>query len=91
VISDVDKSERQHAHSVETQQWMSLYQIYLIVGLAVLEPPGLLNIFAFSQTGSVISLGVSAIIIARLLTWIPTRRRVADWIERRALLSDPGR
>jgi hypothetical protein len=70
------------ALAADTGELAGLYQAQYIVGAATCEGPAFLAAIAYMLGKNPIALGVLCLLLAVLILRFPTRRRVADWIDR---------
>lgn len=65
----------------QLQQCCGIYQLQLIVGLALLEGAAFFNLVALLTERSQVSLGVVAVLLSLMAMKLPTVSRVTFWME----------
>lgn len=84
-------ARRRLAGQTDDSLWAAVYQTRLIVRLALLEGPALLLLIAYLLEGTVLSLALTAMLLALMLLHFPTEARVRDWIQSQKDLADSER
>lgn len=66
----------------DEQKLCALYTIRTIIAVAILEGATFFLVFAHQQHRDSLTLGVAVVLIVIIVAHLPTRGRVADWINR---------
>ncbi|WP_165229305.1 hypothetical protein [Aquisphaera insulae] len=83
--SDAGKPARLVDGQTDTPRLAILYQTQLIVGAALLEGAAFFACIAYMFERQPIALGVAVVLIAVMASRIPTRDRLAAWIDGQAM------
>ena len=78
-----EAARREKDDDKDKEQLAGLYQTSGIIGAALLEGAGFLNLVAFMQEGNPASLAAAGLILLAVLTPFPTLHRAADWMDDR--------
>lgn len=84
VLSSVGKTGFP-AHSTDSERYQKFYQRYqvqLIIGCAMLEGAGFLNLIAYQNERNPSSIGLAGVCVLLILARMPTRSKVQNWIAR---------
>jgi len=76
-------SSAQEANGEVIKKLFAVFQVQLILGCALLEGAGFLNVVLYQVSRSIFSLVAVAICVTLLLVRIPTKGKIQSWIARR--------
>lgn len=88
-VAAIARRDDREAEVVESDAWRSqrkqlaaAYMTASIVAGALLEGAGFFNLVAYMLEGNPLNLGAAAVMIAVILSGMPSLHRVAEWIDR---------
>lgn len=72
---------------IDTEQWAGIYQMKLIIGMAMLEGAAFINLVACMTEHNWWSMAVVGGLVLFMLIQFPNRSRVEQWMETQQLIS----
>ena len=72
---------------IDTEQWAGIYQMKLIIGMAMLEGAAFFNLVACMTEHNWWSMAVAGGLVLFMLIQFPNRSRVEQWMETQQLIS----
>ncbi|HET6879379.1 MAG TPA: hypothetical protein VFI31_04465 [Pirellulales bacterium] len=73
------------APSSDAGKLCAVYQVRTIIAIAILEGAAFFLVFAYQQHRDPWALGVAVLLMVMIAAHLPTRARVAEWVERQLL------